>query len=92
VVKEVVEVGEKALTLAVLTWKRNKCLSLAWISDLSRRGKMATDPICCTREGSPRARLWLWGHSREKVDERDKDKRMHHTLWTGNITAVKGHQ
>jgi len=53
---------------------------------------MATDPICCTREGSPRARLWLWGHSREKVDERDKDKGTHHTLWTGNITAVKGRQ
>ena len=34
--EEVIEVGEKALTLAVLTWKRNKGLSLSWVFDLAR--------------------------------------------------------
>jgi len=72
VMKEIVELSEKALAPAALTWKRNECFSLSRVFDLSRGGKLAANPLCSTGEGRSRSRRWFWDHGKEGVREKNK--------------------
>ena len=69
VMKEIIELSEKALAPAALTWKRNECFSLSRIFDLSRRRELATNPLCSTGESRLRSRRWFGDHSKEEVRE-----------------------
>ena len=62
--KEIVELSEKALAPSAVTWKRNERFGFSRVFDFSRRGKLATHPRCSTREGSSCSRLWFGDHSK----------------------------